>query len=722
MNSSRTSQWIMMLPIAAGMGGSAFAQNDELDDGLRRIHVTPTDVPVKALEATTAFEGLSKQEKLYAYWMAQAAWRGAMICSAQVSVESPEIFDLVLRVGMKHPQRLRIAAQRAGIRDDDLARFDDYSARVLSNHGNYVDFGDTKFIPSIPADTFRRILEVASRLDTGPGPGDPSVLQAFDRLRGAIYDLSPAVRQLGLPPAGVTSYYGADVTQEDVDFVKRFLESRGIEAWNTRVFKQPVGQERILKVTIASIRRSEQRETFEGKPIFLAYGDYSPQLEGVVAALVKALDFAANDTQREMIKKYIDHFREGHIALHKDAMRAWVKDVGPAVETNLGFIETYRDPAQVRAEWEGLVAVVNRAQSEKLGKLVDAAPQLIPLLPWGKDFEKDTFQRPDFTSLDVVAFCNSGIPAGINIPNYDDIRMNEGFKNVSLGNVLQAQNKTTDRIDFIRDEEQEMFRALQNEAFEVQVGLHELLGHGSGKLLSETEPNKLNFERAVIDPLTGQPVATWYKLGQTWNSVFGKLSTSYEECRAEAVGLFLSTDPKVLAIFGHGGPEASDITYANWLLMARAGISSLGFYNPDTKSFGQAHMNARYVLLRVMLEAGNGLLSIERDAEGRVIAHLDRSKIESVGRPAIGEFLKKLGIYKATANAEQGVALYERLSSVDEGMLKLREAVLAVKKPRHIWVQPVLDLTSSGDVILRTYPPTDQGVIQSFVDRMMSLR
>ena len=60
-------------------------------------------------------------------------------------------------------------------------------------------------------------------------------------------------------------------------------------------------------------------------------------------------------------------------------------------------------------------------------------------------------------------------------------------------------------------------------------------------------------------------------------------------------------------------------------------------------------MHARYVILRVLLEAGNGLVQLNTLAEGSdgkpdVLITLDREKIESVGRPAIGNFLRKLQV------------------------------------------------------------------------------
>lgn len=104
---------------------------------------------------------------------------------------------------------------------------------------------------------------------------------------------------------------------------------------------------------------------------------------------------------------------------------------------------------------------------------------IIPKLPWPKVMEKEEFLAPDFTTLEVITFATNGCPLGINIPNYDDIRENIGFKNVYLNNAMP--NITKSGVQFATDEQAELLSSLGSRSYIVHVACHELLGHGSGR-------------------------------------------------------------------------------------------------------------------------------------------------------------------------------------------------------------------------------------------------
>ncbi|KAI8808913.1 peptidase family M49-domain-containing protein [Cladochytrium replicatum] len=667
-----------------------------------------SNVPICLLDAKAHFEALSTQEKFYAHHIAQATWAGSKIILDQTSSVSAPLFDVILGVFRGDASGVSLKSA-SGVSEEEWSQFVDFVVVVLGNMGNYRSFGDTKIIPRLSEESFAKIAKASD---------NPSAFATYEAIKSDIFAADPSGQLLlgfPVPDGHVSGYYTPNMSKAEIDFVQAELDVNGISALNTRLFKKDAAH---YIVAVASALKSADKVIGkDGKTITVTYGDFAEQMRKAADACKAAVPYAANEHQKKMLEAYVSSFETGSIEDHVESQRHWIKDVGPVVETNVGFIETYQDPAGVRAAWEGFVSCVNKEQTAKFNELVNHAPEFIPKLPWGAAFEKDKFNRPDFTSLEVLTFATSGLPAG-NIPNYDNIRMAEGFKNVSLGNVLSA-SAPNEKITFVRDEDLDLYKKLRGVAFEVQVGLHELLGHGTGKLLSEEAPGKFNFDNnnPPIHPFTGSPVTTWYKPGETWSSVFKGVSNSYEECRAECVAIYLCPFKEIVELFLHGlEADADDVVYVAWLSMARAGLLALEFYDPATKKHGQAHMQGRFAILRVMLAAGQDFVKIERTADDDLRIHLDRTKIRSVGLPAVGEFLKKLQVYKSIADAETGTAMYNEITAVPHELLALRDIVLARKQPRKVFVQ-ANTLIQDGNVVLKDYPATAEGLIQSWLDR-----
>ena len=558
---------------------------------------------------------------------------------------------------------------------------------------------------------------------------------------GGIYETKETkLMHLGYPQDGhMTAYYpeSSDITKEQITSIGDLLEKKKLLLENTRLRKTSTSDFELLIASAESNPSPSDRDlgdtnsldlenSLSGKKLRFVFGDYEKEMQRISTESQNASDHADNEVQKSMHEQYKRSFQTGSIQAFKESQRHWIKDKGPVVECNYGFIETYRDPHGVRGEWEGFVPMLNQERTRAFGKLVSSASSMILKLPWSSDFEKDEFLSPDFTSLEVLSFAGSGIPAGINIPNYDDIRQNLGFKNVSLGNVLSAKSPS-EPIPFIRENDDVLYRSYRDAAFEVQVGIHELLGHGTGKLLQETEPGVYNFDHnnPPISPVSGNPVSTWYKPGQTWSSVFGPIASSYEECRAECVAMALSCDFEILHIFGFGtgkqdlSNEAGDVLYVAYLQMARAGVAALEYWDPQNRKWGQAHMQARFSILRTFMEAGDGFVELKwtKDDLSDLEIHLDRSKILSHGRPAVESYLQKLHVYKSTADVQAGKKLYQDVTDVNEWWgEKVRPVVLEMKAPRKVFVQANTVLEGEM-VMLKEYEPTMEGMIQSFADR-----
>ncbi|RYC57265.1 hypothetical protein CHU98_g8945 [Xylaria longipes] len=614
--------------------------------------------------------------------MIRAAWSGARIILRQVSPESLATFDFIMRLREFCDRDWQRLAQWEGVTEDDVSAFLQYAATFLSNVGNYYrkGSGDQKFVPKINQDALKIIASQT-----------PDLTRLYEEFRNEIFAIPPY--SLGFPSSvSQSSYYIGDrISKEEIALVSKILDAASIFPENTRVEKSKPNAYKVHQASINSIGVEQSLDTLDASvEVHLVGGDHAADLTRICDNLNKAAEYAANDTQRKFLSEYIESFRNGSLDVYRDSQRTWVTDKSPKIENIFGFVEPYRDPFGVRSEFEGLVAIADAEETVLLSTLVEHSDKFIRRLPWastennGKGpFEKSLFEPPDFSSIHGQFGLNPTL--WLTLRQYNDIRQDVGFKNVIIANRMVAES-TAIQWPFVPAEEMEVFQKHKYPAYYWWVVLHELLGHGTGRMMVEQSVGEFNFDvsNPPLNPLDGNPIRTWYRPGQTWTGQFGDLSTTVDECRCELVGAFLMDDPELLALLGY--TEQTDIKAS------------------DPTRSGRSAWTVQ--LQRRKHDMGPSAQSV----------FVDRSKIVSHGKKALGEMLLRLHMYRCTADVQACRQYYEDLSHVDDEHLRWRKTVLANKPPPLLNVQ-ANTFAEGNSIVLKEYEPTYVGIIESWYER-----
>merc|ERR1712179_345816 len=142
--------------------------------------------------------------------------------------------------------------------------------------------------------------------------------------------------------------------------------------------------------------------------------------------------------------------------------------------------------------------------------------------------------------------------------------------------------------------------------------------------------------------------------------------------------------------------------------------------SPASGEWKQAHSQARFVIMQVMLEAGEDFLTVKEvvgeDGKSDLLITMNREKIMTVGKKAIADFLCKLQVYKSTGDICAAKSMYDRYSEVSEPWASRRQIVVDRKQPRTILVQANTVLEDEKLKLVQ-YDPSTEGMVKSWAER-----
>ncbi len=542
------------------------------------------------------FDKLTEKQRLLTYYLAEAGIAGDPIYYDQVSPYGLELKQLLEGI-WTHPQ---------GIDPAVMEKIRRYTKLVWVYHGNYDLDSSRKFLPEFTPGELRTAAQRALKNGANFGRRAARALDAkLKRLEQPIFDPNyrPIVTAKNPPPgrdivtASGTNLY-ENVTLADME---RLKPRYGL---NSCVVKR--GGRVMEEVWRAG---TPDRKVPPGR--------YAAYIRRIITSLEKAAAVAEPE-QADVLRKLIRYYQTGEKSDWYAYNIAWVK-AGVTVDAINGFIEQYLDPRSEKGAYESVVSFVDFEQTKLMRDFAANAQYFESRAPWRDEYKKQNVQPPVANEVTVVSEAGEAgpvSPSGINLPNEQDIRQQYGSKSVLLFNISSAfaaatGEKATEEFA-ATGEEKERARKYRLRGRNLMVAMHEVIGHGSGK---------------VSEKLAGDPRA-----------YLKEYYSALEEARADLVALWNFPDPKLAEL---GVAEQEEVMKAAYDNFARLGLLLLYRY-PEGDQVEESHDRGTNMTVHYLMDRFGCIEAVTRDAK-IYLRVTDYAKMHQ----GVGELLAELMRIKA---------------------------------------------------------------------------
>jgi len=408
-------------------------------------------------------------------------------------------------------------------------------------------------------------------------------------------------------------------------------------------------------------------------------GMYHGAISKIISWLEKAVEVAENKTQQAALQKLVEYYKTGDLKTFDEYNILWLKDTGSDIDVVNGFIEVYGDALGRKATFESVVSIRDEEATRRAKTISDNAQWFEDNSPVNPAYKKEKVKGVSAKGINVVVEsgdCSPSTPIGINLPNADWIRDEHGSKSVTINNIMVAYDLASRESGAIEefafsDEEVKLAKKYGILATNLHVDLHEIVGHGSGKL------------KAGV----GNPSDTLKSYAST-----------LEEARADLFALYYATDPKLIKLGLMPEIEVGKTEYNSYI---RGGLMTQLVRVELGKNIEESHMRNRQLIANWACEKGkpeNVIGKKIKNGKSYFVVN-DHEKL----RGLFGELLREVqrikseGDYKAGKNLVEtyGVKVdYELHKEVLERWEKLNIAPFAG------FINPRLTAVYNNDAII----------------------